>query len=423
MFSRRYEIDTAKTTQFSDAWIVLAIIITVAGLILRSAYLTAAAATMLAVVIVAWGWNRVALRGVRYARVLSETRAFQGEEITLRLEVHNGKLLPLTWLTVRDVFPSGLPIDGKELPPNPATNLADFASFWMPGANQQVARTFRISCTQRGLYRFGPARVQTGDPFGFFENAAALAPEQRLIVYPRLYPVADLRLPARNPFGARRSPEPLHDDPLRSAGVRDWTPEDGLRRIHWPATARAQALQSRVYEPSEEAQLLIFLNVATMERHWQGVLPELHERAVSVAGSVAALAVEQRLPVGLIVNGAMPGSDQGLRLLPGRSPNQLLHVLELLAAVTPFATAPIEELLLREAPRAPWGATLVVVSAIAHDDLLAALLDLAAVGRKVLLFTLARKPPTRLLRGVEVYHLPHLVDGVVSPVQPDKVTG
>lgn len=422
MFSRRYEIDTGKTTQFSDAWVVLAILITITGLILRSAFLTAAAAAMLAVVAAAWGWNRLSLRGVRYTRALSETRAFQGEEITLRLEVHNPKLLPLTWLTVRDIFPAGLPIDGKALTPNPATNLADFASFWMPGAYQQIGRTFRIACTQRGLYRFGPARVQTGDPFGFFESSALLAPEQRLYVYPRLYPVADLRLPARNPFGARRSPEPLHDDPLRTAGVRDWVPEDGLRRIHWSATARAQSLQSRVYEPSEDPQVLLFLNVATMERHWQGVITELHERAISVAASLAALAAEQRLPVGLIVNGAMPGSDQGLRLLPGRSPNQLLRILELLAAVTPFATAPIEELLLREAPRVPWGASLVVVTALAHDDLLAALLELAAVGRKVQLFTLARTPPARVLRGVEVFHLPHLVQDVVAPVQPDKVT-
>jgi uncharacterized protein (DUF58 family) len=192
-----------------------------------------------------------------------------------------------------------------------------------------------------------------------------------------------------------------------------------LRRVHWKATARRQELLSRVYEPSEEQVIQLFLNVTTMERHWQGYIPELQERAISVAGSLAALAAGQRLPVGLIANGSLPGSDQALRLLPGRSPNHLMHILEMLAAVTPFATLPIEGLLMAEAPHLPWGATLVVVTAIAHDGLLAALMDLAAVGRRVVLFTLAEQPPRRLLKSVTVYHLPHLVDDLIAPVRVD----
>ena len=127
----------------------------------------------------------------------------------------------------------------------------------------------------------------------------------------------------------------------------------------------------------------IFLNVATLERHWLGHIPELMERAISVAGSLAALCAEQRLPVGLIANGYLPGSDQPLRLLPGRSPDQLMRILELLAArPTGFAAQPIEELLLHESPRLPWGSTLLVVTAIAHETLLATLLDLQRAGRR-----------------------------------------
>jgi uncharacterized protein (DUF58 family) len=161
--------------------------------------------------------------------------------------------------------------------------------------------------------------------------------------------------------------------------------------------------------------VLIFLNVATFSRHWLGQIPELMERAISVAGSLAALCSEMHLPVGLIANGFLPGSDQPLRLLPGRSPDQLLHILELLAAVTAFATQPIEELLLRESPRLPWGSTLLVITAVAHEELLATLLDLQRSGRKVVLFTLAERPPERDLPAILVYHLPHLVDDLIAP--------
>jgi uncharacterized protein (DUF58 family) len=413
-------VDTTKDTQFSDAWILLGVILSVIGVAGNNPFFTAAGVALWIFAGVGWLWNLLCLAGLYYDRHLSEVRAFQGETVAITLQVRNQKLLPLTWLTIRDVFPPELPVTDqgrqeKGMIVNPATNLAEFHSFWMPGAFQRLARTFQIGCTVRGYHDFGPATVNTGDGFGFFDSKARLPGTQRLIVYPKLYSVAELQLPSKNPFGEARAVQSLFEDPLRTVGIREWQTWDSERRIHWKATARHQQLLSRVYEPSEELQVQLFLNVTTFERHWHGYIPELQERAISVAGSLAALADELRLPVGVIANGVLPGSDQPIRLLPGRNPNQLLRILELLAAVTPFASTPIETLLLDEAPKMPWGATLVVVTAIAHDGLLAALLDLAAAGRRLVLFTLAEEPPRRLLPQIPVYHLPHLVDDLIAP--------
>lgn len=419
--SRRRTIDGNKDTQFNDTWIALSIILALIGLALNNPFLTGLAAVLLIVTGSTWLWARVSLRGLHYDRAFSEIRAFQGEQIELVLEVANQKPLPQPWVSVRDFFPNDLPIaverlDAAKLDVNPSTNLAEFNSFWMLGPYQRVTRRFTVEATTRGFHKFGPSQVTTGDPFGFFDRAIEQPDTQYLIVYPRIYATADLRIPTKNPFGQVRVTGSIYDDPLRPAGVRPWQPEDALRRVHWKATARRQTLLSRIYEPSEEQVVQLFLNVTTLTRHWHGYIPELQERAISVAASLAALAVEERLPVGLIANGALPGADQSIRLLPGRSPNQLLHILELLAAVTPFATQPIEELVVQQAPHLPWGATLVVVSAIAHDDLLAILIDLAAAGRRVVLFTLAEEPPQHLLPGVTVYHLPHLIDDLIAPV-------
>lgn len=412
---RRRFVDTRKDTQFTDAWIVIALILTLLALALDNAFFTAAAALIFTITGLCWLWSRFSFGGLYYNRHFSERRAFTGETVDLRLEVHNRKLLPLTWLNVVDMFPADLPVQDKDLMTNPTTHQSELRTFWMVGPFQRIHRRFSIQCAQRGFYKYGPAHLHTGDGFGFFSRRAVLPAEERLIVYPRLYTVADLRLPTRNPFGESRAKGRLFEDPLRTVGIREWQPADSLRRVHWKATARNQEMLSRVYEPSEEQQVLLFMNVATMKRHWHGYIPELQERTISVTGSLAALAAEERLPVGLIANGALPESDQSLRLLPGRNPGQLVRILELLAAVTPFATANIEDMLLQEAVRAPWGATLVVVTAIAHEGLLAALLDLAAAGRRVVLFTLAEEPPSRLLTNVTVYHLPHLVEDLIAP--------
>lgn len=410
----RYEIDTGKTTQFSEAWVILAIFLTCIGLIFRLPVVMAGAAAMLVIAGLSWLWARYALDDVTYTRRLSETRAFRGEQVNLTLEVQNRKRLPLTWLMLRDIFPSGLPVDGRSLTVNPSSNQAEFTTLWMPGGRQSVRRTFTLDCAARGYYLFGPARAESGDPFGFFEKKSALTRQDWLIVYPRLYTVDELRLPARNPFGDHLSAMPLYEDAMRPAGVREWRAGDGMRRIHWKASARSQTLQSRIYEASEEHQIELILNVATMERHWLGVNAELHERAVSVAASLAAIAVEMRYPTGLMANGIAPASDREIRLLPGRSPRQLMNILEQLAAVTHFATQPVEQMLRKQASRLPWGTTIVVVTAIAHADLLATLRELADAGRRIVLVTLAENPPVEYMGSILVYHLPHIVDDLIA---------
>lgn len=418
---RRY-IDLNKETQFSDAWVLLALLLLGFGLIVSNRFFTTAGILLLTLAGVGWLWSAFSLYGLHYRRHFAEVRAFQGEQIRLTLEVQNQKFLPLTWMTVQDIFPVELPIQETSISLNAATNQGEFRTFWMPNAFQRLSRHFTIECTARGFHKYGPAQVETGDGFGFFNRGARFLDEQFLIVYPRVYSVAEMELPAKNPFGNLRAHGHLHEDPMRTVGVRAWESGDSPRRIHWKATARHQALLSRVYEPSKEQQIQIFLNVATLERHWFGTIPELQERAISVAASLAAVAAEQRLPVGLIANGTLPGSDQPLRLLPGRNPQQLTRILELLAAVTPFASDPIEHLLLKEAPRLGWGATVVVVSAIAHEALLVALLELAEAGRPVVLVTLAEKPPTQFLKGVTVYHLPHLIADLIVPRLVDGQT-
>jgi len=411
---KRY-LDLEKDSQFSEAWMIMGIMLTLGGLLLNIQAMLAVALILFVVAAAGWLWNELTLFGLHYQRHFSETRAFLGETIELTLQVRNQKFLPLTWLQITDIFPASLPMDQGKVVVNPATNQGEYLTFWMPGAFQRLKRNFTFHCTKRGYHAYGPITIRTGDGFGLFTRRAKRHNREHIIVYPRIYSVAEMRLPTKNPFGDHGVERRIFEDPMRTRGIREWRPGDGLRRVHWKATARHRQMLSRIYEPSEDPQILIFLNVSTMRHAWQGIIPELVERAISVAGSLAAMCVDMRLPVGLTANGFLPGSDQTIRLLPGRSPKQLVRILELLAAVTPVFAQPIEELLLREAPRLPWGATIVVVTALVHDELLATLSDLEQAGRQIVLFTLAEEPPVREIPGVLVYHLPHLVEDLIAP--------
>ncbi len=396
-------------------WILTGLFFLVAGVLLSSWILLAAALLWFVILGGAWIWAKWSLVGLRYTREFSETRAFLGETVTMTLKVQNRKLLPLNAVEIVDVFPLNLPGSGVDVTTNPLTNQGELSSFWMLGAFQTLKRSFAIKCTTRGYHIFGPASLTTGDGLGLFSRKGVVQSEQRLIIYPHVYSAAELGLPAKNPFGERPSDQRLFEDPLRNAGIREWVPGDGLRRVHWKATARHQKLLSRIYEPSEEPQIQIVLNTATLERYWEGCVPELLERLLSVAAGLATYCIDRRMPVGLIANSYLPGSDQYIRLLPGRSNDQLMHLLELLAVVQPFGSRPIERLLLKETTSLPWGATLLVVTAVVGEDLVDAVKKLVRSGRKVVLFSLEASPPEPLL-DVTTYHLPHLVDDLIAPV-------
>lgn len=386
--ARRYFVDTTKETQFSDAWVALALILLALGLIFRLGSLIVIAGLLMLVASVGWLWDWLALQGIEYRREFGERRAFVGETVELRLSVVNRKPLPVSWLRITDRVPTALPLEGADVV---ATNIPTVGQVRLVLAlrwYEQVIRRYRVHCVHRGFYPFGPVELEGGDLFGLFSRKRRIERRQWFIVYPRIEALTDLGFPAKDPLGPAKSSLPLFDDPLRTVGVRDHRPEDGFRRIHWKASARRQELQSRVYEPSLSHSLAILLNVATLAKHWQGYIPERLERVVSVAASIAAYAVDQRWPVGLLANGALPESDQAIKVLPSRSPDQSLRIMEALAAVSAVATRQIEELLRLESPKLAWGCTLVVVTAVVTSELKAVLADLHAEGRKLMLVTL-----------------------------------
>lgn len=397
----RFLVDSSKETQWSDAWLAMALLFLAIGLVFRQGSMVVIAGLLAIVSGLAWLWDRVALTGIEYTRSFSERRAFVGETIDLDVAVTNRKLLPVSWLRITDRVPTGLPLQGIEVLASNVPTVGRIRLVFALRWYERVQRRYRIHCAQRGFFPFGPVELEAGDIFGLFSRTLRIPNRQWFIVYPKVESLTDLGLPPKEPFGPAKAVRQLFDDPLRTVGVRDYHPEDDLRRVHWKATARRQALQSRVYEPSTAHNLVILLNVATLAKHWQGYIPERMERIVSVAASIAVYASEQRWPVGILTNGVLPESDQGVKVLPGRSPAQLTRIMEALAAVSPIATKQIEELIRQESPKLPWGSTLVVITAMVTEPLKATLAGLHASGRRLTLVSLepvdAGDP---LLRGI-----------------------
>lgn len=389
---------------FNSSWIRFAAMMIILGALVRSNSLIVLATMLLVIIPIAWAWNRVSLWRVNYERSLSEHRVFVGETVDLNIRLNNRKVLPLAWIQIDDRFPLMLAPENKKLAPSHIPMTAYLSNHAALGAFERARWNFRLPCKQRGYYTLGPARIRSGDLFGLFERERESGRTDRLIVYPRIAPMEDWGLPPKDPIGEVKARLPLFDDATRPRGARDYRPDDAPKHIHWRATARRGDLQVKVYDPTISYQWLLFVNIASYEISWQGVDVELLERVISLAASLANFAVEQKYAVGLIANGTWPESDQRLKILPSRDPNHLRHMLEALAAITSFVTTPIETLMRQESASLSWGATLVVITGVVTQDLLAEMIRLRRVGRRLALISLDDKwtPDAAQLEGITI---------------------
>jgi len=393
----------------NTAWIALAVAVTLIAILARQPALFVVGIMLLLSEGASWLWGRQALHGVIYRRRLGQKRAFFGEHVPFETIVENRKLLPLAWLAVQDELPAATPlVVGRAIPSHkPRRMLLNnlFTLRWY----ERIVRRYSLRCETRGEHLFGPAHLRTGDVFGFVERDVDVPGGETLLVLPRIVPLLSAPIPSRQVVGTLPSPRRIIEDPLRMAGLREYAPGDSVRRIHWKASARAGKLLSKELEPTTETELILALNASTTDPPWLGIAEEKLELAVMVTVSLAQTMLRSGRLVGVFANSDAGSSGRVLRIPPSRAPDQFARILDACARISGFERLPFATCLERETRGLLWATTLVAISAVMTDELLAALLRLRRAGRTVGLILVGddhARPsipgvPTWIVRGEE----------------------
>lgn len=410
---------------YGQAWVTGSIVVVIFGMILGQPTVTVIGTITLITLALSWFWNKHVLDRLVFERRTDADRCFAGESLHLTLRMTNKKLLPMPWVRVEDAVAARVRVRDWEAfqSESPGTQIVSFftALRWY----ERITWHLTLECPQRGYYRIGPVTIRAGDPFGFFANRHALPGEQYLTVYPRLVTMEELGLPPRHLLGETNVRRTVITDPTRTIGTRDYRPEDPFKAIHWKASARAGAYQTKVYEPTANLQIAVFLNLDTVARYYEGVDQEHLERAISVSASIAQWADAEKFAVGIFANGLLAQTDQMLRIPPGRREDQYARILEGLARLTPFTYVNIAGTLEQESPRFPWGSTVIVVTMTMTDALRGALAKLAQRGLRVVIVALGFVDDPGLA-GVTVHRLPwQAVAAATKPMvaEPEEAAG
>ncbi len=304
-------------------------------------------------------WSGV--RGIALVRVTPARRSQVGHIVEEHLSVTNRWWLPKLWVEVRDF---------STLPGHRVSHVVPALR-----GKQTYRWHVRTLAIRRGVFRLGPMRLASGDPFGLFFFRRDIPRYTSVIVYPHIAPLPHFPLPEGRLAGGETAYRRTHQVTTNVAGVREYMPGDSLNRIHWRTTARARRLMSKEFELDPLADVWLVLDmhrdvygghrvedenlppVLALERPDILLPPHAAEYAIATAATLANYMLRQDRALGLVSHA------QKRWVLPAdRGERQRDRMLELLAVVEPEGNIPLEHLLLAELPLFGRYTTLVIIT-------------------------------------------------------------
>ncbi|MCD6400681.1 MAG: DUF58 domain-containing protein [Anaerolineales bacterium] len=342
----------------------------------------------LTLVISSWIWTRLTLRKVSLERYTTRHRAQVGDNFIEHITLRNLGRAPLLLVEMHDQ---------SDLHTGRVSRVLT-----MIKGHSGFSFLNRLRLQQRGVFKLGPTRLRTGDPFGFFETEKIFPPQGSLMIYPFMVNINAFPNPAgRLPGGEALQRKASHVT-TNASGVRQYHTGDSLNRIHWLSTARHNQLMVREFELDPFPEIIIFLD-CLQSAHVQnpetmlspaGWLPWLEsaevrlpadtlEYAISITASLARYYLRKRRAVGLLCTTAKPQI-----LAPDRGPRHLRHILETLTTINADGDMPIGQSLTAQIRRLTHGSTLVIVTPSRHPSLVVALETSLRLGMNPLLIWL-----------------------------------
>lgn len=282
---------------------------------------------MIGILLVSGVISRLVLKRLTVQRVLPESGAV-GRMLTITYEITNGKRFwPSLSVSIAE-------LDGVEaFTTQPQTYMLHAA----PGMTASVPAM--IIPKRRGLHELDRYQIATSFPFGFVKRAVTERHRERLLIHPPLARVDPKLLRmcrSADVSGETTRPEPNGADEFY--GVKEYRAGDNPRWIYWRRSARAGTLVSKEMSRVSPPRILLLVDSFLLSRAVEGHAAV--ERCIAMAASLATVALEQQLSVGLCV-----WSGQWISVPPTRGKRHGEDLLSILSRLPMNADRPLPELL------------------------------------------------------------------------------
>lgn len=310
---------TLSFTKEGRRFIAILFVIGIAAINTGNNLLYLVVAMMLSLIIISGILSESTLRGIEVYRTLPR-HIFAGMPVTAKLTVSNKKrFLPSFSLIIEETIPSLRLLKGSA-----REFTAESAYILKLPAHASLATIQSYTFHKRGLCKLQGFTVKTRFPFGFFLKGRRVESSIDVLVYPRLKPIKKARSAGPALHGV--SPSLLRGQGMHLYNIRDYTPADDSRFIHWKSTAKAAKLMAKEFEQEKKKTVkIVFYNVLLP-------LPDFHDKFEGMVGEAASLTDYY----------IRSGFDVGFKSLTAELPcksgrEQLYRILRELAVIEPVA--------------------------------------------------------------------------------------
>jgi len=170
--------------------------------------------------------------------------------------------------------------------------------YFLPRVTKNHKFEVHVACELRGQFTLNELSLESSYPFGIYSRRKEVNTEQDIVlVLPKTFPIQQFNFFLNSRQGSsgdiQSSQSGIYNE---FSGLREYRYGDGLKHIHWGATARHQELMIKEYESYDKPMILIVL-----DQHKDsdiGKLPETtFEYAIQITASIIEYAIENQIGV------------------------------------------------------------------------------------------------------------------------------
>ncbi|MBI3397855.1 MAG: DUF58 domain-containing protein [Deltaproteobacteria bacterium] len=268
---------TLSFTREGIRFIAILFVIGIAAINTGNNLLYLVVAMMLSLIIISGILSESTLRGIDIYRTLPK-HIFTGRSAIAKLTASNQKrFLPSFSLIIEEAPSFSRPIKSyaKEF---------DAVSGYILKLPAQASLTQIQSYVfqKRGFYKLRGLTVKTRFPFGFFLKERRIEAPIDVVVYPRLKPMK--RVHSAGDISHGLNPALLKGQGTHLYNIRDYTPADDSRIIHWKSSAKAAKLMAKEFEQEKKKTAkIVFYNALLPLPNFDDTFEGMVEKAASLA--------------------------------------------------------------------------------------------------------------------------------------------
>jgi len=316
------------------------------------------------------------------ARAVSRDRVFEGDAVTVLVEVSTES--PLALIEVLGSRPGGTAVAAGR----------DRAVMSL-GAGETGRFSYELVFSGRGVHDLGAIPVRVRDRFGVYTWERRYAEPTWVRVYPRIESLRSLPRPAHARASVGDHVSPALGEGIEPGDIREFAPGDRIRQVNWRASLRLGTLYVTQHHRERNADVVLMLDTLAETGASPGTTLDW---AVRAAASLAAEYLARKDRVGLVSYGGVMHWVK-----PGTGRVQYERIADALARAAVVFTYVAKDLALVPPRVLPAQAHVIAITPLLDSRFAHAVLDLASRGFDVLVLvispvevTRAILPPSRL---------------------------